>query len=382
MALAWIAADALTGRVLADLPTLDADWPLRRQIGAYATGTAHLHLDGAPPNWRRAVKAGAAVLHCYDDTDPALAPQWSGLVTSSEASSASDVVDLSLVTAEGYFDRRYVGDRSYVQVGQNAIVADLARRFGGPDAAAPFVGLPLSVQYTTPGDGTPRDRTYLDADDTTLYARLQQLAAVLGGPEWVVEWAWSSDGLSILPVLMVGDRVGEAAPAGLLPAAAFELPGCITEARIVDDYSAGKGATVVQAVSSGQGDVRPTSGPVYDAGPQDRPAYEHRWTPSTSITNVGTLQDYARAALAILAPGAQAITLTAALEDAPRLGTDWRLGNDVQYVLDETDGDGRPILAFPGGAAGVGRAIAYELNAATITPILAASEVYTESDAA
>lgn len=379
MALQWIAADAYSGNVIADLPTLEADWPLRRTIGQYDTGTAHLHLDGAPPNWRRAVLEGGAVLHAYDDTDPAQAPQWSGLVTASFVDSASDAVDLSLVTGEGYFDRRFVRDASYKAVGQNAIVKDLALRFGGPNDVAPYRGLPLRVEYTTPGVGALRDRTYYDADDATLYTRLRQLMGVRGGPEWCVEWEWSADRMSITPVLRVGDRIGTAPPPGLAPAAAFELPGCVTNAQLARDYSSGKGANLVQAVSSGQGDVRPTSGAVWIEDPWGRPTFEHRWTPSTSITETATLVEYARQAIRLLAPGGVSLILVAALAAAPRLGTDWRLGDEVQYAIGAADAYGRPIRAFePDGLIGVDRAIAYELTASTIAPILAVAELPTE----
>jgi len=107
--LQWVAADALTLRVLEDLPTLHVDYPLRRSLGQYETGTAHLDLDGAPPQWPRATLPGASVLACFDDTDPARSIQWAGLVIG-RTRSPIDVVDLSLITLEGYLDRRYVGD--------------------------------------------------------------------------------------------------------------------------------------------------------------------------------------------------------------------------------------------------------------------------------
>lgn len=377
MTLQVIATDLRTGRVLADLPSCDFDYPLRRTIGQYEAGTAHLNLSGAPENWERAILEGGSVLHLYDDEDPGRTPQWSGLVTLQVRNGGTDIVDLSVVTAEAYFDRRYVGDLTYTGEPQNLLVADLIDRYI-TDGANP--GLPITTTTVTAGDGTPRDRTYKDTDNATVYARLQQLMSIQGGPEWTVEWAWSVDGQSINPVLLVGDRIGAAAAAGLAPATMWSMPGCVTEVQQARDYSSGKGANKVTAYSSGQGDSTPTSGPRSATDFQGRPTYEFRWSPSSSITNTATLVQWAQQALALLSPGAIALSLTAALAAAPMYGQEWRLGDDVGYSVGGVDDQGQQtVLAFPGGITGVGRVIAYELTETTVTPILAQSEIYTEA---
>lgn len=370
MALQWISADARTGRVIADLPGVECDYPLRRTIGRYETATARFQLDGAPPEWEYALREGGVFLHAYDDGDRDKTPLWSGMVTGQIRNTTSGV-QLTLATAEAYLDRRYVGSVTYKGIGQNLIVADLVSRYVA-DGVEP--GIPLGTVVVTAGDGTPRDRLYLDDDDATVYTRLTQLMAVQGGPEFLIEWAWSTDRLSILPTLLVGDRIGAAKPADLpAPHVTFEMPGAVTEAERVSDYSTGKGANKVTAKSSGQGDSTPTSGPVFAADFEGRPTFEHRWSPSSSITDTATLRGYALQAVAILAPGARAWTLTAAREDAARLGTDWRLGDDVGFKIGGIDGDGRDtVAAFPDGTGNVvGRAIAYELTETTVSPILA-----------
>ena len=371
MTLQWVAVDALTLRVLDDLPTLHVDYPLRRSLGQYETGTAHLDLTGAPPQWPRATLPGASVLACFDDTDPDRGIQWAGLVIG-RTRGPVDVVDLTLVTLEGYLDRRYVGDRTYVALGQNALVADLIAGF-----VADTGGIGVTVAYATAGAGQVRDRTYKLLDFTRVYQRMQELMAVQGGPEWTIEWAWSTDGQHLTPTLWVGDRIGTAAPAGLSPAAVFDI---LTDFALSEDYADSKGATRVTAYSSGSGASTPTSGPRNATDTGGRPVFEHAWQPSSSITVTQTLIDYATKAVAQLAPGSVAVAVTAALGQpgTPRYGTDWKLGDDVLYQIGGVGSDGLDtVRSVPGGISGVGRAVAYEVTVDTISPILAQASLYT-----
>lgn len=381
MTLQWVSADLRTGQILADLPTFVPEWPLRRTLCKYETAVGDLYLDGAPPNWELAVREGGAALACYDDDDDARLIQWAGIVTEQTRDTSKDSVPLSLVTAEGYLDRRFVETVSYSAIGQNAIASDLVERFV-VDGAVP--GLPLVVNNLDGFDGVLRDRGYLDSDNATVYARLSELASIDGGIEWFVDWEWSTDGTALVPVFNVGGRVGSSPPAGLDPAALFAMPGAVTEAQQLRSYADGKGANIVTAYSSGQGDTTPTSGPITVADFEGRPTFEYRYQPSSSITNTTTLVEYANAAVALLGPGLRPLTLTAVLLDETRHGGTWRIGDDVAYAIGGTtlDASGVPyelVRAFPGGLEGSARAVAYELNesasGATITPILAQASI-------
>lgn len=393
MGLQWVSCSAQTGRIIADLPTLVPEWPLRRTLCKYETATADLYLDGAPINWEAAVLEGAAVLASYDDDDPAQLIQWAGIVTEQDRDTTDDKVTLSLVTAEGYFDRRFVGDVSYAATGQNAIVENLVELYA-TDGATP--GLPITVRYVTAGDGVARDRTYYDTDNSTLYTRLTQLAGVINGCEWTIEWEWvaSSTGQLLAPVLLVGDRIGSSPPAGQSPAVSFEMPGNVISAQQTRSYADGNGANIVMGYSSGQGTEYstdagvgiPSSGSIAAADFEGRPAYEYRWQPSTSITDPATLTEYAQQAVAMLAPGMRALTLTAELTDITRHGNQWSIGDDVGYQIGGLDENGNDtVLCFPGGISGSDRAIAYELSedpqgAATISPIIAQAVIPTDPD--
>jgi len=370
--LTWVSTDLKTGLLLADLPDLMVD-SVKASLGRYESATASLPLPTAPENWQRATLEGASVLNLLSDG----LPVWGGMVTEPNLSEA-DAVDLSMATLEAYLDRRYVGDETFVGVGQNVIVKTLVEKYA---VIGENGGVPFRVQFTTAGNGTLRDRTYMDADDKTLYSVLSDLMGVDGGPEWTVGWEWQHNPERITPVLFVGDRVGRAVPAGLGPASTFEMPGCVSSFVLARSYANGKGANSVMAVSTASADVRPQS-PSQLSTDLTRPTFEYRYTPSTSITEVSTLTAHAVSALSILANGSAVIALSAEVGSAPVLGVDWSIGDDVGFSIGGPEADPtsplvyRPresVPAFPGGLVGIARTIGWELSLSdtpTITPTL------------
>lgn len=391
--LSWVSVDLRTGRLLAELPDLSVD-RVSAVLCSYTSTTATLPLPTAPENWERATMPEATALILLDDDRPV----WGGRVTTQQLSMGDDI-PMSLASFESYFDRRYVGDVTYEGVGQNEIVADLIDRFVNDGT------INVRVEYT--GAGQLRDRTYKDSSDKTVLSVLTELAGVEGGPEWTVGWEWQHDPERITPVLYVGDRIGTSPIAGLGPAATFEAPGPVVDAVLTRDFRTGKGATDVMAVSTATADVRPQS-PRQIAANSERPTLEHRFTPSTSITEVSTLTSHAQRALSQMAGGAQALTLSAVVKDAPRLGLDWFIGDDIGYQIGSMipDGrrgltdifvdefvdtfgafglinpDGKPsIPAFGAGLSGSARCIGWELTLTEpqiIAPILADGDLNTE----
>lgn len=369
MALSWVATDARTGAVVADLPGLECS-TVKRSICRYESTTATLPIPTAPENWRDATRPGGSVMILLSDG----VPIWGGMVTQ-RIRDLTDSVSLSLVTVESYLDRRYMGDATYTGVGQNVLVATW---FSSYVTTGPLGGLPFRVSYS--GNGTLRDRSYLRSDRKTVYSALTELSAVLGGPEWTVEWEWQHSPERITPVLYVGDRVGTAVTSGLAPAATFQAPGCVIEASLVEDYSSGKGANSVIAYSSATAGSVPQS-PAQVGTDVGLPTFEVDIQPSTSITDVSVLTAHAQSALASLVGGGSALVLRAAVETAPKLGVDWILGDDVGYQIggleyDPTNPAGRQsVPAFPGGLTGTMRAIGWEMTldgVQTVTPTLVA----------
>ncbi|MCU1408457.1 MAG: hypothetical protein JWM23_537 [Microbacteriaceae bacterium] len=391
--LSWVATDALTGEIIADLPGLDVQ-SVKSTLGRYEATTAVLPLPTAPQNWGRATLPGATNLHLLSQPVDKRGshvgqsiPIWGGMITQRPLTE-SNTLSLPLATIESYLDRRFVGNEKYTQVGQNDIINDLVTKYvrNGPNG-----GIPLRVEYVTPGPGKLRDREYKDQDDKTIYSVFTDLMGIRLGPEWTIGWEWQHNPERITPVLYVGDRIGAAVPAGLGPAATFEMPGAVQSFQLLEDYSNGKGATAVMATSSGEGTLRPQS-PMQTTTDPTRPTFEHRWTPSTSITMTDTLTDYAKAALPALADGTRSLSLSAVADDAPPLGTDWFIGDDIGFSLggrvpdprtktvrdmfidkftDAFYATGKTLInslgrdtvpAFPGGYEGVGRVVGWELT--------------------
>ena len=357
MALSWLSVNANTGAIIADLPTLKADGALKQTLMRYESQTATLPLDGAPSNWRQATRKGAVFLVALDEPDANnnQRPLWGGLVKDRDTDDGPDV-KFSLVTAEAYLDRVYVGNEQFSQVAQNTIVKTLVETYAKTGAKR---GLPLRVEILG-GNGALRDAAYADTDDKTLYSVLTDLSGLDGGPEWTVRWEWVNTSTMGL-VVTVGDRVGVPAPSGLGPAAQFYLPGSVSSASLHEGYGADEGANDVMAVSSGVADARPQS--THQTNDADlRPRFEYRYTPSVSEPNVPTLESYAKRALASMKDGSVALTLTANRQEAPRLGVDWGIGDDVGFDL--------TAPAWPDGISGTARAVGWEMTDTTITPLV------------
>jgi len=357
--------NANDGSVITDLPTLKVDGALKQTLMRYESQTVSLPTwsDGAedapPSNWMTATRPGATFLVALGEpepNEPRGLPLWGGMVVRRNRIPGAGV-KMSLVTAEGYMDRVYVGSHTYTGGGQNGIVQQLADIY--LKTTPTRRGLPLRVEILG-GSSTPRDRTYEDSADKTLYSVLTDLSGILGGPEWTIRWEWVDEQRLGL-VLTVGDRIGSAPPAGLNPNAQFYLPGSVTDAELVEGYGADEGANDVMAVSSGTEDARPQSPHQKNDGDL-RPRFEYRWTPSTSITDVDTLTQHAQRALAAMKDGSLALTLTANREEAPRLGRDWFIGDDIGFSIEAPE--------FPGGLVGTARCVGWELTDTTVTPLI------------
>lgn len=367
----WLATDAKTGTILADLPKLDVP-KVKEVIGRYEPATGTFPLVGAPEDWDRIVTPGATVFWLLRDNpdDPAHGvPLWGGMIVD-DPRTGKDSIAFGMQPIEWYTDCRYVGDVSFTNVGQNLIVTDLIEDFV---ATGPNGGLPIRVENIDGVSGTPRTRTDWKAkDDKTIYSVLRDFMGVIGGPEWTIGGEWQTSPERITPVLRVGSRIGTAVTQGLSPAVVFDMPGCVIDFQRYRSYARGRGANAVKAVSSGQGDERPESDLVVTPDLL-RPTFEHRFTPSTSIKEKSTLNEHANARAGQLADGSLTLELTVLDEQAPQLGVDWFIGDDIGFAI----APGR-VPAFPNGYEGVARAIGWELNlhgTRTMSPILAGGDL-------
>jgi hypothetical protein len=388
--LQWVSADLSTGVVIADLPSFDGSYPLRRSVSAIDPGTGILHLAGAPANWARATMTGNSVLACYDDQDTARSILWAGVVWQRPRSWSSDDVSVSMATFESVFDRGpCVGDETHYSTEfRDDVIAHVLNTYIVSGATGMGISC-LQLSYTVGGgpllpvmDSPPVANAALvwqNTDNATPLTRMTEVFGQLGG-EFTVDWSWSSDGTSLVPTARFGSRIGTPVLPGMAPGVTFEKNQLI-DMTVDDDYTAGRGATRVIAYSSGQGSTTPYSTPAVSPLADGRPVIEYRYQPAPSISPTA-LNGFAAKSIQLLAPGAQPVTLTYSTDSvvARRYGVDWLLGDDIGYSIpgEWTDEQGNDCvsLAFPVGFNSVGRAIAVEVNEASISPILADTTTY------
>lgn len=371
MRVTWHSFDLRTGRRGQQLHTQTRGNPSRILCQPTELAIAVRIWDQGQPvaGWDPATLPGRTMLVALDaETEE---PLWGGMVYR-RRSTAGDWVILDTVTLEGYFDRRYVSDHRFTFVDQ-ALIAE------GLIADATNDGVEMVVDAVT--SFRFREREYFEDEDKTVLSVLSELAGIDGGIEFTIDLEWADETHTVLRrVVRVAGRIGAASAR---PTAVFTMPGAVVDFDYLEDFSSEYGANAVQAVSSGEGDTRPESRwmTVLQAG---WARFEKKFTPSTSITAVATLNLHARAEVLQTWDGMKELTLEAELTTAPRVGVDWRLGDDVGVSLTcprfpaRLDADGSVV---PGYQANV-RAIGWELDldAHRVRPrLLEADEVEVES---
>lgn len=354
----WLACDLVTGRIITELPEIRGS--VSRVLGAYtsvgltmaipiggpgafaANGISHAHL------WEQATQPGVTMIVPVVNDVPA-----AGFIVLDRDGGTDATLNLACVSLEGYLARRYVRDHKWTQQDEAVIFKGLV-----DDAQTEGIGLVIDA----PASGTLRDREYFDKDDATVYSRLEELMGVDGGPEWTIDVVWAdAERTTIAKIARVRKRIGLASSA---PNAVFSSEGgSNTRYTFKESYTDDKGANHVMATSSGEGEDRPESSEIDDVLP-GWPRWERRFSPSSSIKDVGVLNGHAIAELALRRDGAKTWTFQSRWDAYPRLNLDCRLGDDIGW---EVTGHRHPF-----GASGVGRMIGWELDlqAGIFTPIL------------
>ena len=345
--LTWLSVSLVTGEVIAELPNLQVS-SVEYHLMETTTASAELPWDGCPVNWYDAtLPHGVALLLVQDSV-----PLWGGVVKDAKRTPSGASIGIQLETMECYLDACPVGDASYVQVSQTQIVADLVQRFA-------ITGMRNCLTVTADTSSTLRDRQYRDSEDKSVLSAIQELSNVQGGPEWGCWWRRTDAG-GYECVVHVCDRYGSTSPV-----TDFDL-AAMTEFSLDHEYSSGSGANRVRAVSTADGDVRPSSGWVTADDPE-RPVWSYSYTPSTSITSTDTLLSHAREKLASLNGGTRTLTIALDLLSAPRLGVEWLVGDVVRWDA------GDAAERFPDVSSSTARVIGFQISwegSWTLTPIL------------
>lgn len=350
--LAWFGCDMRTGGIVEDLPALKPSGALSRKLGVSTTCTFDLALDGAPDDWESATAPGRSLLVAVDTVTDT--PVWAGAVLPRDGGTGT-TVQLGAATLEAYLDARYPGTQTLIGVDQADVIAALA-------APALASGPPIVIDSAS--TGTTMDYLSFDGDDKTVLSCLQEVMGLDGGPEWTIDVAWNAGHNGFQFPLRVRKQIGAQAPS---PEAVFDYPGCVSSYNLSESYERDKGATRVIARGEGEGENR-LSSTVQEATyltSTGWPVWEYRYTPSSGITNPNQLIAHAAKSLTLMAQGAQVWTMEAVASRAPRVGTDWNLGDTVHLAVEES-------RRHPNGADVVARCWSWELDAAAdrVRPIL------------
>lgn len=358
--LQWTAVRLLTGQIVCDLPDIELTSQLAVTIGQLESAQVVLHLQATTnPDWPTGTQPGGSALIAWtgDPTAPTIV--WGGIVAQRVRLPGSSDVQLGLVTPEAYLDGCEVGTYTATNLNQDTILASLMAFASGTGR------VPIALRQLAPSIQT-QTVAYTRSSQVTVYAALQALSGVAGGPEWSMDWVWNVATGIILPRLNYGIRIGTGVLAGAQPNVTIEPTDMLAGSAFSEDFSAGHGANDVIAYGSASSTATSTDVPFVESVVLDtkgRPLWTYAYSPNQTVSDLTVLKTYAIAAVTQMQDGAQplAVVLSTTLL-GKQFGVDWNLGDDLGWSLSG--------MAFPTPLAGVGRCIGYRVDATTITPIL------------
>lgn len=321
--LAWYGCDLLTGNIVEDIRSLKPTGALSRKLGDTTTLQFDLALPGAPAEWDAATAPGRSALVAVDTATDT--PIWAGVLLSRSGGSAQ-TVQLGAATLEQYLDNRFPGTQTLIGTDQAAVISALV-------TPALTAGPPIVID--APSIGVTMDYLTEDGDDKSILSCLKEVMALEGGPEWTIDVTWNATHSGFQFPLRVRPAIGTQAAT---PEGTFDFPGCVDSYVLAESYESGKGATVVIARGEGEGSSRLTSTPheatALLAG--GWPRWEYRYTPATGVTDPDQLDAHATKTLALMQQGAQVWSIEAVASKAPRLGTDWGIGDTVRLAVERS----------------------------------------------
>lgn len=359
----WFSADLRSGRIIAELPDVKAS-DVSRALGDVTSTSLSVPIPlSGPASFGpvaiQATEPGRTMIVCVVNN----VPMWGAVVLRRKDQGGQ--LDVAVATLESYLDRRKVRDHTFEAVDQATIAAALVG--DAQDTVVGGVELPgIGFTVDAPATGRLRDRTYNAGDRVSVLQRLTELSEVQHGPEWTIDLDWSDEARTrFTKIVRVRQRIGRASDN---PKAIFEtLSPADARYALDEDYSDGAGANVVQAYSTGQGDDQPESD-VHAAIDPGWPAYERDFQPDSGLS-VDALNDHAAADLQRQRSGVIALELQVRWDTWPRLGIDWRLGDDVAWEV--------VSHRHPDGLAGRGRVVGWTLDLQTerVTPVVEVAEL-------
>jgi phosphodiesterase/alkaline phosphatase D-like protein len=369
----WLSCDLATGRIIAELPNLVGQ--VSRVLGAYTSSSLRLPIPTVGHSGLSLIQKAALVEQLSTPAETMLVavvnnvPIWAGIPLVRRGGTPAQA-EFSAVSLEGYFRRRFVRDHSWTQQDESSVILT-----GLVEDAQdiPGVGVGISLLVDAPATGTLRTRTYHYSDHATVYERLRELMGVIEGPEWTIDIDWTdTTETAVAKIFRARKRIGitEESPPAVFQTTEQSIFSSIGSSNAIytytEDRTEGRYGNYQVAYAVGEGDDQPVSDPAIDtvALAAGKPIFERHWMPSSSITQVGTLNDHAAAGLDRLANGTNVFKIDAVWSQYPRYGVDWKIGDDIGWDLTGH--------RHPAGTVGKGRCIGFELDmqAGTIAPLL------------
>lgn len=315
----WLACDPATGAPIESLPGLRLESSLPCYVGRGDTVRVALPVTQRPERWRIATEPNRVVLVAhYDDPDQTIL--WAGPAIYRDYGSGP-MIHVTAQSVDGWLASQYTGTRlakpySVANRDRALILADMLA-----PAAADFHG---RIDVTP--CGVTQSLTIADTEDKTCASVAQTMMAL--GVEYSLGWEWDTQGCLVL-VATVAGRIGATDPAVLLSG---------LEWTTTEDYSGGRGATIVTAVATNSGSIRNQATvqatQLLDAGYLP---IEVRYNPDTGVTSSLLLGEHAAGRLAAIAQGTTAVVISFHPDGPVLIGRDLRLGDVIQADLANPD---------------------------------------------
>lgn len=323
----WLGIHRATGKIIAELP--DITGAGARQLSDYVTAQASIPLTSGGPGHVPIELVEA----CTDGKTGALVavvndvPLWGGLTGKRNGGSDANL-KVTTGTFESYFLKRKIRDHSLVDMDRALVAQTLIGDAQDWDGVGPGLGFELDTELT----GEIMSRDYKATSRTTVYEGLQALCAE--GMEFEVYYDWAdSSQTTIVKIVRIRTRIGRITGT---PLAMFETGGngSVVDYDLGESWTEDDWANHVTAIAPGQGSDQPAVTAIdfaqLDSGV---PVVERVFQPGNDITETTGLQIHADADLARAKDGTSSLSITAMLNDYPRLGVDALLGDEVSFRL-------------------------------------------------
>mgnify|MGYP003296465384 CR=1 FL=1 len=273
---------------------------------------------------------------------------YGGFITKRTRKQSDACIQLDCTDVLGYFKRVYVPTLTYSQVSQTLILQDVIQQ------SLRYSTVPITV--LADASTMKRDRTINETDNKTIYDIIDSFNGLDGGTELSHSWEYNNTAGRWQCIIQIADHIGKSTPI-ILDGRMF------TDFEMIEDYTTGYGANSVLAYSTSGTTQLESSW--HSSRFWGRPLLQYRWSPSSSITNVSTLNSYAAQKLADIELGTISYSFNCSLNLMPPFGVVWSLGDYMRFtVKSEQFKDIGTVTA---------RAVGYTVsfsNAWTITPLL------------